>query len=168
MLCKVTVIFENQLASFWFRNIQNVWYLDQQLTFPLDQGNSGVMQQRCMTCRCICLLASFNLNCRLLSGIIFRIRENVDVECVCATTGYCKCKMIKVKIYLTSARGVDSLDLQSVIHIRCRVSWGGCFTCDTFSKFALNSFVHCHEKIFLFLISLLFRYALDPLNQLTR
>ena len=42
----------------------------EQLAFPLDQGNSDVMQQRCMTCRCIYFLALFNLNGRMLLEFI--------------------------------------------------------------------------------------------------
>ena len=61
----------------------------EKLAFPLDQANNGVMQQRCMTCCCIYLLASFNLTCRLLSEIIFSIREDADVDCLCAKTRYC-------------------------------------------------------------------------------
>ena len=63
-----------------------------QRTFRLDQCNCGVMQQGYMTCRCIYLLASFNFNDRLLSGIISSgIRLDVDIECVNATIGYLKC-----------------------------------------------------------------------------
>ena len=42
----------------------------EQLAFPLDQGNSDVMQQRCMTYRCIYFVALFNLNGRKLSELI--------------------------------------------------------------------------------------------------
>ena len=63
-----------------------------QWAFPLDQDNCGAMQQRCMKCHCIYLLALFNFNDRLLSEIISSgIRLDVDIECVNATTGYLKC-----------------------------------------------------------------------------
>ena len=42
----------------------------EQLAFPLDHSNSDVMQQRCMTCRCIYFVALFNLNGRTLSEFI--------------------------------------------------------------------------------------------------
>ena len=55
-------------------------------SFLLDQGHSGVMQQQCITYRCIYVLASFNFNDRPLSQIIF-----ADVGCVNATIGYLEC-----------------------------------------------------------------------------